>query len=363
MNELSNNIFLSDGKMADDRKTNNLLWFGNCLEEMKRIPNKSIDLICCDLPYGTTACAWDEIIPFKELWEEYDRIIKDTGNIVLTASQPFTSLLITSNIKWFSCEWIWKKEAGSNFMLANKQPLKVHESVLVFNKPINEIKNDFGKYEEIRNYFRDERQKTNLTYKQINEECFGSASNGGGMASNILTSYKKGWSFPSKEKYEALQKIGICKKPYEELKQQYLNSFELERTYNPIKTNGKAYIIKQGGTSDVYNNKENGIVTENNGDRFPTTILEFKRDKEKLHQTQKPLDLMKYIIKTYSNKGETVLDNTCGSDTTGIASFELGRNSISIENDLSIYNLAKKRREEKNIITVDIHEPLINAQT
>jgi len=238
-------------------------------------------------------------------------------------------------------------------MLANKQPLKVHESVLVFNKPINEIKNDFGKYEEIRNYFRDEREKTNLTYKQINEECFGSASNGGGMASNILTSYKKGWSFPSKEKYEALQKIGICEKPYEELKQQYLNSFELERTYNPIKTNGKAYIIKQGGTSDVYNNKENGIVTENNGDRFPTTILEFKRDKEKLHPTQKPLDLMKYIIKTYSNKGETVLDNTCGSDTTGIASFELGRNSISIENDLSIYNLAKKRREEKNIITVD----------
>ena len=221
MNEISNNIFLSDGKMADDRKTNNLLWFGNCLEEMKRIPDKSIDLICCDLPYGTTACAWDEIIPFKELWKEYDRIIKDTGNIVLTASQPFTSLLITSNIKWFSCEWIWKKEAGSNFMLANKQPLKVHESVLVFNKPINEIKNDFGKYEEIRNYFRDERQKTNLTYKQINEECFGSASNGGGMASNILTSYKKGWSFPSKEKYEALQKIGICKKPYDELKKQY----------------------------------------------------------------------------------------------------------------------------------------------
>ena len=110
MNEISNNIFLSDGKMADDRKTNNLLWFGNCLEEMKRIPNKSIDLICCDLPYGTTACAWDEIIPFKELWKEYDRIIKDTGNIVLTASQPFTSLLITSNINGFLVNGFGKKK-------------------------------------------------------------------------------------------------------------------------------------------------------------------------------------------------------------------------------------------------------------
>lgn len=97
-NERSNNIFLSDGKMADDRKTNNLLWFGDCLEEMNRIPNKSIDLICCDLPYGTTACSWDIIIPFDKLWEQYDRLLKDNGSIVLTASQPFTSILLTSNL-------------------------------------------------------------------------------------------------------------------------------------------------------------------------------------------------------------------------------------------------------------------------
>lgn len=362
-NERSNNIFLSGGKIADDRKQKNLLWLGDCLDLMNEIPTKSIDLICCDLPYGTTDCAWDVVIPFERLWKEYDRLLKDNGSIVLTASQPFTSILLTSNLKWFSHEWIWEKEAGTNFLLANKQPMKIHESVLVFQRPINEVKNDFGKYSDIRDYFQEERKKTNLSYKEINEKCFGSASNGGGMASNILTSYKKGWSFPTKEKYEALQRIGICKTPYEELKASYLNSFEIERTYNPIKTNGKPYMIKQGGASDVYGNKKNNITTENKGDRFPTSILKFKRDKEKLHPTQKPLDLIKYLINTYSNEGDWVLDNTCGSDTTGIASFELGRNSISIENDLSIYQLAKKRREEKNIITADIHEPSFKKGT
>ena len=323
------------------------LKFGDTIEQMKTIPDKSIDLICCDLPYGTTACAWDVVIPFDKLWEQYDRLLKDNGSVVLTASQPFTSILLMSNLKWFSHEWIWEKEAGSNFLLANKQPMKIHESILVFNRPINEVKNDFGKYSDIRDYFQEERKKTNLSYKEINEKCFGSASNGGGMASNILTSYKKGWSFPSKEKYEALQKIGICKTPYEELKNEYLKAFEIERTYNPIKTNGKPYVIKQGGTSDVYGNKENDITTENKGDRFPTSILKFKRDKEKLHPTQKPLDLIKYLIMTYSNENETVLDNTMGSNTTGLACLELNRNYIGIENDQNMFEISKKRVEEK----------------
>lgn len=323
------------------------LRFGDTIEQMKLIPDKSIDFICCDLPYGTTACAWDIVIPFNKLWEQYDRLLKDNGSIALTASQPFTSILLTSNLKWFSHEWIWEKEAGSNFLLANKQPLKIHESILVFNRPINEVKNDFGKYSDIRDYFQDERKKTNLSYKEINEKCFESASNGGGMASNILTSYKKGWSFPSKEKYEALQKIGICKTPYNELKNEYLKSFEIERTYNPIKTNGKPYIIKQGGISDVYGNKENNITTENNGDRFPTSILKFKRDKEKIHPTQKPISLMEYLIMTYSNENDTILDNTFGSCTTGIACINTNRNFIGIDNTKKYFNISLKRVEEK----------------
>ena len=322
------------------------LFNADCMDILPLIPDKSVQLILADLPYGTTACKWDIVLPLDKLWEQYERIIKDDGAIVLTASQPFTSILLTSNLKWFSHEWIWEKESGSNFLLANKQPMKIHESVLVFQRPINEVKNDFGKYSDIRYYFQEERKKTNLSYKEINEKCFGSASNGGGMASNILTSYKKGWSFPSKEKYEALQKIGICKTPYEELKESYLNSFEIERIYNPIKTNGKPYIIKQGGTSDVYGNKENDITTENKGDRFPTSILKFKRDKEKLHPTQKPLELMKYLIKTYSNENDYVLDNTMGSGTCPLASAILNRRFIGIEKEEKYYNIAINRLKE-----------------
>lgn len=316
---------------------------GDCLELMKDIPDESIDMILCDLPYGTTACKWDVIIPFDKLWEQYERVLKDKGSIILTASQPFTSILLMSNLKWFSHEWVWEKEMGSNFMLANKQPLKIHESILVFNRPINEVKNDFGKYSDIRDYFQEERKKTNLSYKEINEKCFGSASNGGGMASNILTSYKKGWSFPSKEKYEALQKIGICKNPYYELKNEYLKAFEIDRTYNPIKTDGKPYVIKQGGVSDVYGNKENNITTENNGDRFPTSILKIKRDKEKVHPTQKPIALFEYLIKTYTNEGDLVLDNCAGSGTTAIACINTNRNYILMEKEEKYFEIIENR--------------------
>ena len=275
MNEISNNIFLSDGKMADDRKTNNLLWFGNCLEEMKRIPNKSIDLICCDLPYGTTANKWDSIIPFNELWLQYERIIKDKGNIVLFGTGLFAFKLALSNEKLFRYDMVWKKSKCGSPFTAKYMPLKKHEMILVFGKPAS--------------------------------------------------------------KYNPQMVEG---KPY-------------KRKWTPNKKNNMEYGIK-------------GVQTDNKGTRHPVTVLDFPqkwRRQDQLHPTQKPIELIKWIINSFTDENETVLDNTCGSDTTGIASFELGRNSISIENDLSIYKLAKKRREEKNIITVDTHEPLIKAQT
>ena len=276
MNEISNNIFLSDGKMADDRKTNNLLWFGNCLEEMRRIPNKSIDLIYCDLPYGTTQCKWDEIIPYNEMWIECKRILKDYGTIVFHAQQPFTSALIMSNPKMFKYTWVWEKSKATGFLNSKIRPLVAHEDIVVFakNKP----------------------------------------------------------------------------------------------PYNPQMTEGNAYnkgVRKEQTKDDVYGSFKQ-VEVKSAGIRYPRSVQYFKTAESEgktWHKTQKPLDLCKYIINTYTQKGETVLDFTCGSDTTGIASFELGRNSISIENDLDIYKLAKKRREEKNIITVDMHEPLINVQT
>ena len=276
MNEISNNIFLSDGKMADDRKTNNLLWFGNCLEEMKRIPNKSINLIYCDLPYGTTQCKWDEIIPYNEMWLECKRVLKDYGTIVFHAQQPFTSALIMSNPKMFKYTWVWEKSKATGFLNSKIRPLVAHEDIVVFAK----------------------------------------------------------------------------KKP----------------PYNPQMTKGSAYnkgVRKKQTENDVYGSFEQ-VEVKSEGLRYPRSVQYFKTAESEgktWHKTQKPLELCKYIINTYTQERETVLDFTCGSDTTGIASFELGRNSISIENDLSIYKLAKKRREEKNVITEYKHEPLIDART
>jgi len=275
MNEISNNIFLSDGKMADDRKTNNLLWFGNCLEEMKRIPNKSIDLICCDLPYGTTANKWDSVIPFDKLWKEYERIIKDKGNIVLFGTGLFAFKLALSNEKLFRYDMVWKKSKCGSPFTAKYMPLKKHEMILVFGKPAS--------------------------------------------------------------KYNPQMVEG---KPY-------------KRKWTPNKKNNMEYGIK-------------GVQTDNKGTRHPITVLDFPqkwRRQDQLHPTQKPIELIKWIINSFTDENDIVLDNTCGSDTTGVASFELGRNSISIENDLSIYKLAKKRREEKNIITVDTHKPLSETGT
>jgi site-specific DNA-methyltransferase (adenine-specific) len=136
------------------------LYCGDCLEVMKKIPDKSIDMILCDLPYGTTACKWDVVIPFEPLWKEYKRIIKDNGAIVLTASQPFTSALVMSNVKMFKYEWIWKKSTSSNFLQSNYQPRKIHEDVLIFSKGKASFTKNGGKM----NYFPQmwgEAKKTN----------------------------------------------------------------------------------------------------------------------------------------------------------------------------------------------------------
>ena len=201
------------------------------------IPDKSIDMILCDLPYGTTACKWDSVIPFDKLWEQYKRIIKDNGAIVLTASQPFTSELIHSNLKMFKYEWIWEKEQGVNFLLAKKQPMKVHENICVFYK----------------------------------KQC----------------------------------------------------------TYNPQFNIGKPYVSGKGTSGDVTGN----VIkkqTVNNGKRYPRSVQRFNREVG-LHPTQKPVALFEYLIKTYTNEGETVLDNCMGSGTTAIACLNTNRKYIGFE--------------------------------
>ena len=239
---------------------------GDCLEVMKDIPDGSIDAILCDLPYGITGnrSGWDKIIPVEKLWIQYKRIIKNCGAIVLTATNPFASLLINSNIEMYKYEWVWEKEQGSNFATVNHQPFRAHELILVFSN---------GK----------------ITY----------TPRGGYMK------------------------------------------------YNPQKTSGEPYFIKRSGkmTSNLSTGKNQTLTSTDNktGDRHPLSYQFFKKDKQKLHPTQKPVALFEYLIKTYTNKGDIVLDNCIGSGTTLVACKNLKRDFIGIEKEKKYCDIAEKR--------------------
>ncbi len=223
------------------------LILGDCLAEMPKIADKSIDVVLCDLPYGTTACKWDTIIPFEPLWEQYKRIIKDNGAIVLTASQPFTSALIMSNLKMFKYNWVWNKRISGNPLLAKYQPLKIHEDICVFSKA--------------------------------------------------------------------------------------------KHNYYPEMRKGKMR-IKGGGKSKLLNMKMSKSTNDN---YYPVSIIEYSNAKRGVHPTQKPVALFEYLIKTYTNEGDLVLDNCSGSGTTGVACKNLNRNCILIEKDEEYYKIAERR--------------------
>lgn len=245
-------------------KSESTLHCGDCLEIMKEIPDKSIDMILCDLPYGTTRCRWDTAIPFAPLWEQYNRIIKDNGAIVLFSAQPFTTDLINSNRKMFHYEIIWEKTTSSGFLNANRMPLKAHENVLVFYKKLP-------------------------TYHAQKSE------------SNVTGSGRK-------------------------------------------RKNGENRAKQYG--------KHHGYVYEETGQRFPTDVIKFSSWNGALfgntqnatkHPTQKPVDLLEYLIKTYTNENEAVLDNCMGSGSTGVACVNTNRNFIGVEIDEEYFNIAKER--------------------
>jgi len=234
----------------------NVCYQGDCLEVMKGIEDKSIDMILADLPYGTTACKWDTIIPFEPLWEQYKRIIKDNGAIVLFGSEPFSSILRLSNLKMFKYDWIWNKKLAGNGILAKIQPLKIHEIVSVF-------------------------------------------SNG-------------------KVKYYPEMRTGRMREKLNNIKVSEING-------------GDGIKIYKGDKGDKY---------------YPTSILEFSLAgyrKGRLHPTQKSTELCEYLIKTYTNEGDLVLDNCAGSGTTGVACKNTNRNFILIEQDEKYCDIIKQR--------------------
>jgi len=313
---------------------------GDCLELMKQIDDKSIDMVLCDLPYGTTACIWDEIIPLQDLWDEYKRIIKIDGVIILTASQPFTSILVCSNINWFSHSWIWEKEQGVNFLMAKKMPLKIHEDILVFFKPDSY---DLDSFIELKNIFRDILQKIGKKRSRIIKDL------GQGL-DHCFRWDSLQWGLPTKSNYEKLITYynleGVLNYSY--LKALYQKEFKgRNKKYNPQKTFGSPYISGKGDSGEVTGNIKK-VQTINNGERLPTTILRFKRETG-FHPTQKPVTLFEYLIKTYTNERDLILDNCIGSGTTAMACKNTNRNFIGIEKEKQYVDIANKRLSQKTM--------------
>lgn len=237
------------------------LYNGDCLEVMDRLIEEGIivDVIICDPPYGTTACKWDTVIPFEDMWKRLNKLIKPNGAIVLFGSEPFSSALRMSNIKNYKYDWIWQKEQGVGQLNAKKMPLKNTENISVFYK----------------------------------KQCL----------------------------------------------------------YNPQMTKGEPYTANRcmfsKNIESTYGKQVDRVITINSGYRYPLTTLKFNRPmKNRLHSTQKPTDLLEYLIKTYTNENELVLDFTMGSGSTGVACMNTNRKFIGIELEENYFNIAKQRIEE-----------------
>lgn len=230
------------------------LMHGECLALMATLPDKCVDLIACDLPYGTTACAWDSVIPFDALWAQYWRIAKDNAAFVLTGAQPFTTTLIASNLRDFRYCWVWEKSQGTGFGNAKKMPLRAHEDIAVFYRKLP-------------------------TYNPQD-----------------LVPFRKERKPESKSGGDTLGKNGLNGKPFT---QEFTN--------------------------------------------WPKTVIKFARDGVKFHPTQKPVALMDYLIRTYTNEGDTVLDNCMGSGTTGEAAVRAGRKFIGMEMNAEYFAYAQQR--------------------
>lgn len=236
------------------------LLHGDCLDIMPTLEAASVDAILTDLPYGTTACAWDEIIPFVPMWAQSKRVLKPRGVFITTASQPFTSKLVMSNLDWFRYDTVWKKVRVTGHLDANRKPLREHESILLFSK------------------------------------------NG--------------------------------------------------HTYNPQMVKGDPHVRgpfgkKKNGASTVYRPFLDDSTRQNVSDLYyPRSILEIRSEMQSIHPTQKPVALYEYLIRTYTNEGDTVLDICAGSGTTGVAAIRTGRNAILIEKDAKYFEIMQKRVNE-----------------
>jgi site-specific DNA-methyltransferase (adenine-specific) len=304
-----------------------VLVHADCFDVFPYIADKSVDMICCDLPYGTTACAWDVIIPFDKLWNEYKRIIKDKGVIVLFGSEPFSSLLRTSNLNWYKYDWIWEKNNAGNFQLVNYQPLKIHETISVF---YNETPNM-----EFANIMVENMKRLNL--KQIDVSKL-ELSRTGGMT-GWVTNKMNGSQLPTEQQWSKICGLFGIENQYDKILstvKKITYNLELDDTELILSNKGKAGTL---GHLSSESKRDNYIQTKTG---YPKSILKYDRENG-LHPTQKPLELIEYLVKTYTNENDMVLDNCMGSGTTNLACIKLNRKSIGIEKEKQYYDVAVRR--------------------
>jgi site-specific DNA-methyltransferase (adenine-specific) len=315
------------------------LYHGDCLELMKDIPDNSVDCIICDLPYGITGCEWDNVIDYQQMWKEIVRIVKYNTNCLFFCNQPFSSSLITSNKEDYSHMLYWKKNYTTGFLSSNRQPLRCVEEIAVFI--CCRYSNDYTSesHSALKDYMISELKKSGFTKKQLNE-FFNSW-----MASTHYFTRNGRFDIPSKENYIRLQKLTKCfPRAYEDIRYEYDSELK-KATYNPVGVKDCS-IHKSGKISEVYSHTtEDYVQTKTN---YPSNLLEFNglTPKSRVHPTQKPVNLLEYLIKTYSNEGDTILDFTMGSGSTGVACMNTGRKFIGIEKDEKYFKIAEERIKE-----------------
>lgn len=316
---------------------------GNCLDRMKEIPDHSVDMILCDLPYGATDCEWDSVIPFDRLWEQYQRVLKPYGNCLLFGTQPFISDVINSNKREFSHVWYWIKNNVTGALNARRQPLRCIEEVAVF--VCNIPSKTFGEgYSKAREYLREQKRLSGLSSQQLRDLL------GTNMAGHCFTNGKQ-FAFPSADAYRKLQSTGFFQMPLDELRVldgPMTKAEERKAVYNPqgvrelrkekVKRNYRKYIWGET-KSDTYIQKMTG---------YPKHILRFDTDVTRLHPTQKPVDMLAYLIRTYSDDDAVVLDNCMGSGSTGAACAKTGRRFIGIEMNPHYFEVSRSRIEKEN---------------
>ena len=328
------------------------IYLGHCLELMPSIPSKSVDMILCDLPYGTTACEWDSIIDMGKLWAEYERVIKDNGAIVLTAQGMFCAKLMTYREKWFNHDYVWIKNMHPSFAVTGIQPHRYFENVLVFRPPRkDDVDRAFNK--ELRAYFTLVNEFIGLKREKI-AEIIGHT---GYHHSYSITGCQ--FDLCTKETYQQLIQWFKIDQMEGFLNFETLQSMKEKQTYLPYTFNFDDRVKRQFVSKNndfnrqMYGDKTNGKYKEHISkeyENYPTNVLYFDVERGQ-HPTQKPVPLFEYLIKTYTNEGETVLDNCSGSGTTAIACLNTNRHFICIEKDEGYY--------KKSLDRIADHEPLL----